>query len=149
MTDINHHELLTDMAAVIGRHDWDRLEDFYHSDAVLEYPQSGELFVGFANIRAQFANYRDLEPGTTELRDVIGGTDYALTPMYTVIAVEGSGNRGVALLRAHYPDQTWWWVINIYELRDGRIARARNFFAPEFDPPDWRAPFREKPDLPR
>jgi hypothetical protein len=33
--------------------------------------------------------------------------------------------------------------VNIYELRDGKLARSRAFFAPEFDAPDWRAPFRE------
>jgi hypothetical protein len=57
--------------------------------------------------------------------------------------VEGSGDRGIAMLRVHYPDGSLWWVLNLYELRDGRIGRARVFFAPEFEAPDWRRPFQE------
>jgi hypothetical protein len=77
------------------------------------------------------------------MSEVIGGSTYALTPMYTVVAVEGSGDRGVGTFRTRYPDGSYWWVITIYELVDGRIAKARAFFAPEFEAPDWRAPFRD------
>jgi ketosteroid isomerase-like protein len=144
VTDSDHHAILNGFAQVIRDHDWDRLGDYLQPDAVIEYPQSGERFTGLANIRGQFENYPALEPGTTEIREIIPGTTYALTPMYTVITVEGSGSRGTAIMRAHYPDGAYWWIVNIYELRDGRIALARNFFAPEFEPPDWRAPFRDQ-----
>ena len=142
MTVVDHEALLKAMARVVGEHDWDALGTCYHPDAVIEYPQSGERFVGLENIRAQFENYPGLEPGTTELQEVIGGTRYALSPMYTVINVEGSGDRGIALIRVRYPDQSLWWAINIYELRDDRMARSRVFFAPEFEAPEWRAPYR-------
>jgi hypothetical protein len=66
-----------------------------------------------------------------------------MTQMYTVIAVEGSGDRGTAVLRVRYPDKSMWFAINTYELRDGKIAHARSYFAPDFDPPDWRAPYRD------
>jgi hypothetical protein len=143
VTDVDHHDLLMRLAGVLANHDWDRLGSCYHADAVLEYPQSGERFVGLENIKAQFANYPGREPGSTEFQDVIGGTTYALSPLYTILPVEGSGNRGTAVFRARYPDGSHWWVTNLYELRDDKIARARAFFAPEFDPPGWRAPFRE------
>lgn len=144
MTDDEHHRILNGLARVIREHDWDALGDYYHADAVVEYPQSGERFSGLANIRAQFENYPGLEPGTSELQEVIGGTTYALTPMYTVINVEGSGNRGTSIVRVRYPDQSLWFALNIYDLRDGRIARSRSFFAPDFDAPDWRAPYRDE-----
>jgi hypothetical protein len=143
VTEVDHRAILTRMAKIVGRHEWGRLPECVHADAVFEYPQSGERFRGLENIRGQFENYPGLEPGTTELDDVIGGTTYALSPMYTVIAVEGSGNRGTAIMRARYPDGSRWWAINIYELRDDRIARSRVYFAPEFNAPDWRAPYRE------
>ena len=79
---------------------------------------------------------------------MIGGTTYALTPMYTVIAVQGSGSRGTGVIRIRYPDGSRWWAVNLYEIRDGRIGRQRVFFAPEFEAPDWRAPFREAPSVP-
>jgi len=104
---------------------------------------ASERFRGLANIRAQFENYPDLGPGSSQLQEVIGGTTYALTPTYTVIGIQGTGDRGTAIIRVQYPDGSWWWVVNVYELRDGRIARFRAFFAPDFDAPDWRAPFRE------
>jgi len=145
MTDPLHERLLTGWADALGRHDWDALADYVHRDVVIEYPQSGERFVGLANVRAQFENYPGLEPGTTHLEAVIGGTTYALTPSYTVIAVDGTGNRGTAVLRVRYPDQSMWWAVNLYELRDGLIGRSRSYFAPDFDAPDWRAPYRDAP----
>ena len=143
MSDVDHRQLATRIAEVISRHQWDALGDYYHADAVIQYPQSGETIHGLANIRGQFENYPGLEPGWTELEDVVGGTRYALSRMYTVIAVEGSGDRGTAVMRARYPDGSHWWVVNLYELRDGLIGRARVFFGPEFEPPEWRAPFRD------
>ena len=145
MTAAPHESVMHTLAEVLRTLDWPRLGEVFHADAVLEYPQSGERFRGIANIRAQFENYPDLEAGSTELDEVIGGTAYALTPMYTVIAVDGSGSRGTAVIRVRYPDGSRWWVLNLYEIRDGLLGRQRTFFAPEFEAPDWRAPFREAP----
>jgi len=144
MTQVDHDAFMKGWARVIREHDWDALGDFLQPDAILEYPQSGERFSGLAMIRAQFENHPGLTPGTTELRDVIGGTTYALTPMYTVITVEGSGNRGTAILRVRYPDESLWFAINTYELRDGKIAHARSYFAADFEAPEWRAQYRDK-----
>lgn len=143
MTSVDHGALLSAYAELITRHDWARLGEYYHSDAIVEYPQSGERFAGLANIRGQFEDYPGLEPGSTEFSDVVGGTKYALTPMYTLITVDGSGDRGTAIFRTRYPDGSLWWVLNVYELRDALISRCRVFFAPDFDAPDWRAPFHE------
>lgn len=145
MTDGLHARILGRMGELISTHHWDRLGEVFHDDAVIEYPQSGERFRGLANIRAQFENYPGLEPGTSTLEEVIGDETYALTPSYTVIRVEGSGDRGTAVIRARYPDQSLWWALNLYELRDERIVRSRTYFAPDFEAPDWRAPYREAP----
>lgn len=145
MTESDHERVMGHFAAALGQHDWDRLRDALHDDAVLEYPQSRERFRGLANIRAQFENYPEMEPGTSRLEEVIGNTTYALTPSYTVIRVEGAGSRGTAVIRVRYPDGSWWWAINIHELRDGRISAMRTFFAPDFEAPDWRARYRETP----
>lgn len=135
-------QIMNAMAEAISHQKWDRLKDAFHEDAVLEYPQSAEVFRGLANIRAQFENYPDLDPGGSRLEEVIGDETYALTPSYTVIRVEGSGTRGTAVIRVRYPDGTLWWVLNLFEVRDGRISRARSYFAPDFAAPDWRAPYR-------
>lgn len=143
MTDPAHERALDGFADVLSRQDWDRLGDFVTDDATFEYPQSGERFHGMANIRAQFENYPGLEPGTTRLDSVIGGTTYALTPTYTVIGIEGSGDRGTAVFRIRYHPDDSWWAISLYELRDGRISHSRAFFAQDFEAPDWRAPYSE------
>ena len=145
MSQVDHYALLKGFSDVIGNHQWHELGTYVHDDVVWEYPQSGEWFVGVENLRAQFANYPDLEPGSSSLEEVIGGATYALTPLYTVVAVEGSGDRGVSIIRVRYPDASLWFAINVYELRDGRIARSRTFFAPDFEAPDWRAPYRVAP----
>lgn len=134
------------LADVLNSHEWSRLGDYFHTDAVVEFPQSGERFRGIANIRAQFENYPDMDPGTSELEEVIGEKrSYALTPSYTLVDLDGSGDGGTAIIRVRYPDGSDWYAINVYELRDGRIIRSRTYFAPFFEAPEWRAPFREVP----
>jgi ketosteroid isomerase-like protein len=145
MTDPDHRQIMSGFSSVVRTHEWDRIGDYVSEDAVWEYPQSGERFRGLTNIRAQFENYPGMEPGTSDLEEVIGGTTYALTPTYMLVAVDGSGDRGTSIVRIRYPDGSRWWAVNLYEVREGKIARSRTFFAPEFEPPDWRAPFREAP----
>lgn len=139
-----HRRLIATLGDIIGAQEWARLDEVFTADAVQEYPQSGERFRGIDNIRAQFANYPELLRQAPEIADVVGGTTYAMTPLYTVIAVDGSGDRGVGILRSRYPDGSYWWVVNVYELDGERIARTRAFFAPEFEPPQWRAPFWDR-----
>ncbi|HET9417088.1 MAG TPA: nuclear transport factor 2 family protein [Candidatus Limnocylindria bacterium] len=146
MTDSEHRRVMNGFSEIISTHAWERIGDYVHPDAVWEYPQSGERFRGLENIRAQFANYPGLGPGTTQLEDVIGEpAAFALTPSYTVIGVDGTGDRGTAIVRVRYPDGSLWYAINVYELRDGLIGRSRSYFAPDFEAPDWRAPYREAP----
>ena len=133
------------LSEVISSQDWDRLGEAIHQDAIFEYPQSGERFRGLAKIRAQFENYPGMGPGTSQLAEVIGEDTYALTPSYTLIRVEGSGAKGAAVIRIRYPDASLWWAVNLFEVRDGRIGRSRTYFAPDFEAPDWRAPYRETP----
>ena len=143
MTEPDHQQILSGFSDTVRTHDWDRLGDYVAEDALWEYPQSGERFRGLPNIRGQFEYYPGMEPGTSELQEVIGGTAYALGPNYTLVAVDGSGERGTAIVRVRYPDGSLWWAVNFYWLRDNKIAHSRTFFAPEFPPPDWRAPYRE------
>ena len=148
MTGVDHRKVMERFAEAVDRHDWDSLDESVHPDVVAEYPQSGERFRGIENFRAQFVNYPDFDTAVSHLEEHIGGAQYALTPSYTLVAVDGSGDSGVAIVRARYPDGSCWWAINFYELRDGLIARTRTFFAPDFDAPEWRAPFRDGDPVP-
>jgi hypothetical protein len=143
VSDVDARMVMDGFSHVMSHQDWDNLGRWVHDDAVWEYPQSGEVFRGLANIRGQFENYPGLGPGSSHLAEIVGQTAYALTPAYTVVALEGSGSRGVAIVRVRYPDRSLWWVLNLFELRDGRIGSSRSYFAPDFEPPDWRAPYRD------
>jgi hypothetical protein len=143
MTEKLHERLMDRLAEVISNQLWDRLDDVFHPDASFEIPQSGEVFRGLANIRGQFANYPDLEPGSSRVDEVVGGTTYALTPTFTVVAVKGSGDHLTGVVRVRYPDGSEWYAVNLCELRGERFARVRAYFAPDFPAPDWRAPYRE------
>ena len=145
MTDPVHERVMGALTRAMTTFEWDGLSDAFHADATLEYPQSGERFVGLEKIRAQFENYPNMDGGTSQVQEIIGGTRYALTPSYTVIGIEGSGDQGTAVIRVRYADGTWWWALNVYELRGDRIQRSRTYFAQDFRAPDWRAPYRETP----
>ena len=143
MTSVDHKTILDGLSEIITRQDWANLGRVVHPEAVWQYPQSGEIFRGLTNIRAQFENYPGLGTGSSTLHEIIGDGAFALTPAYTLIALEGSGSRGTGVIRVRYPDGSLWWVLNLYELRDGLIGNARSYFAPDFEAPDWRKPYRE------
>ena len=151
MTEPDLRSLFTAFGDALNQHDWPSLAALLHPEASLEYPQSGERFVGPDNIRDQFANYPALEPGSTHVEEVIGETRYAVSPLFTLIAVEGTGQIGTGITRVRYPDGSLWWAVNVFEMRDGLLGRMRTFFAEDFPAPDWRAPYRDadKPDTSR
>jgi hypothetical protein len=143
----DHRAVMEALAELMSSNDWGAVAKIHTPDAVMEFPQSGEVFRGAANIRAQFENYPSgLPKGGIETASVSPEEPaYAVTPMYTVVAVDGTGNRGTATFRGTYPDGSIWWVIVLYEAEGDRISRVRAFFAPEFEAPEWRAPYRDAP----
>ena len=142
---IDHRALIDTLVDAINRADWEILDRLYTVDTVMEYPQSGEVFRGIANVRATFEQYRgDLGGGRVQTENVISERpQYAITPMYTAVAVEGSGTRGTVALRATYPDGSLWWVVTLYELTGNRISHATVFFGPALEAVEGRAPYRE------
>jgi SnoaL-like domain len=130
---------------VLERQEFDRFEDFLAADCVHEYPQSGERIVGLANIRAIFENY----PGGLVGQDLttlqVSGDDgrWLLAPNFTLVRITGSGNSYTSALRVRYPDGSMWYVITMFELLDGKMIRGSLYFAPFFDPPEWRKPYVE------
>lgn len=144
---VDHRALFDRSMEIHSRREWDRLAEVFTEDIVEEYPQSGEVFRGLDNVRAVRTDYPNLDtiiqsvdPGT--VRVAASEQKWVVTQMYTAVRLEGSGDIGTGISRIHYPDGSTWWQILIYELRDGRIAHASVYWAPEFEPPEWRAPYR-------
>ena len=118
-------------------------------DFVIEWPQSGERVRGFDNFWATVANYPGAGEGglgndiSTLRAQPVDGLKL-VAPSFVFVNVEGGGNTGSFTLRVRYPDSSLWWVVTLYHLREGRIARATTYFAPEFPAPEWRAQWVER-----
>jgi ketosteroid isomerase-like protein len=149
---VDHDALARRIADALSREDYDQLDELYTEDVVDEYPQSGEVVRGRANRRA----IMEARPGVgsergPDLSSVRGqGTveHRVVAPLFTVVRVQGRGDAGTTTLRTRYADGTWWWIVIVYELRDGRIATSASYFAPEFQPAEWRAAFVERDTAP-
>jgi hypothetical protein len=109
-----------------SRGDPDRAHAIYHDDAVLEFPQSGERFVGVENFREWRSSY----PASTtfEFQEIRGRDDLWVVEL-TVRYDQGPPNFGVS----------------IHELRGDKVARETIYVAEGFEPPEWRAQWRAAP----
>jgi hypothetical protein len=100
--------------------------EMYHDDAVLEFPQSGERFVGVENLREWRSNYPDSV--TAELREVRGREDF-----------------WVAEVSARYDQGPANFGVSILEFRGDKIARESIYVSEGWEPPEWRAQWRSAP----
>jgi hypothetical protein len=98
----------------------------YHDDAVLEFPQSGERFVGVENLREWRSSY----PADTavEFREI-----------------RGRGDLWVAEISISYDRGPQNFGVSILEFRDGKIARESIYVTEAWEPPEWRARWRAAP----
>jgi hypothetical protein len=144
----------TDPRAIIERWldalnstDFGAAEALLSDDYISEYPQSGEIIRGPRNMRAMLENYPgglrqgNVDRGTVR---VLGGDQWAMTPSFVLVRVTGSGDARTAILKSRYPDGSTWWLINFLEFAAGKVAKATVYFAPEFEPPPWRAQWVER-----
>jgi hypothetical protein len=141
----DHRKVLDRWLEIANAREWTRFGEVFTEDVVEEYPQSGEIFRGLASVIAIRSHYPDSLPdrGVDAANLTASEDQWLVTPLYTLVKVQDSGNRGTVTLRSRYPDGSSWWSVVLYELRDDKISRATAFFAPLFDAPEWRAPFRD------
>jgi hypothetical protein len=109
-----------------GSDDPDVSHAMYHDDAVLEFPQSGERFVGVANLREWRSNY----PASTKV-------DFR--------EIRGRDDLWVAEVSISYDEGPWSLGVSILELRDDKIARESIYVTESWEPPEWRAQWRSAP----
>lgn len=115
-------------------------------DYVDEMPQSGERVRGKANELATLRNYpgglATIEPTSARL---VGAEDrWVLTPTFAPLRIEGSGDVYTYVGTATYANGETWQMIQIVELRQGKIAKTTSWFAAPFEAPEWRAQFVER-----
>jgi len=105
--------------------DEDIAHEIYHEDAVLEFPQSGERFVGVANFR----EWRRAYPATLR---------------FEIRRIVGSGNLWVAENSISYDGGPWNLTVSILQFRGEKVAHERIYITQPWGAPDWRAPWRDE-----
>jgi hypothetical protein len=130
-------DFFTRFVRAIDEKDRATLEEMIHPDYVSDSPQSGERSRGFEQFWAQLVMYPDggvANPVESSARLLKDEDRWAITPAYTVVPLEGK-KEFTTFIRAQYPDGSWWRIVVIVELRDEKIWRATNYFAPELPAP--------------
>ena len=128
MTDEEKRELLQDhWEKHANSADFDRAHAIYHEDAVLEWPQSGERFVGMDTFRAMRQGAPPLEFETWR---IVGAGDIWTAENLMIVA------GGEAQL-----------TINVLEFRGDKVAREIVYITQRFDPSPERAQWAERFEL--
>jgi len=146
---VDHEALIDQFVEIHNAAAFDRLAEIFTDDYVEEYPQSHEVIRGLENVRATRIHYpgglgTDIAPmDRSTLHLATSDEQWVMTPTFQPVRVEGSGKVGTVVYWALYPDGSRWLCIGMYELGGDKIAHMRAYFAPELEPPDWRAPYRD------
>jgi hypothetical protein len=147
MAGLTNREVVEQFVEAMNVADFLRAEEHLAPDFVEDYPQSGERIRGAANRRAVIENY----PGRTEHDFVpgkrgalIGDDQWVLTPTMTLVRLQGSGERFTATGQINYPNGDTWHIVQLIELRGGKITKMTTYFAPPFEPAPYRAPYVER-----
>jgi len=107
--------------------DEDIAHEIYHDDAVLEFPQSGERFVG----RDTFLAWRKKYPARLEFR---------------VRKLTGNGDLWVGENLISYDGGPWNLSVNILQFRGDKVAHERIYVTQPFEAAEWRAGQAERFD---
>jgi hypothetical protein len=99
--------------------------DLRHDDYVMEMPQSGERIRGRDNMRAMQEAYPN--PPEATLRRLVG-----------------SGEVWVMEATSIYGGDDVYLVTDIFEFRDGKIAKETRYYSQPFEAPAWRAEWTER-----
>jgi len=100
------------------------MDELFHDNAVMDWPQSGEQVVGAENRRGIYQAFPQLP---------------AITPRRMV----SDGELVVAEAMLDYGGPTYKAVF-IFEFRDGKIARETAYWSEAFEAPAWRSKWVQK-----
>jgi ketosteroid isomerase-like protein len=126
MTDDEARDALWRHWAASDVNDFAAEHEIYRTDAVLEYPQSGERIRGRAHIEAS----RAAQPNAKR---------------FTVRRVVGAGDLWVSELVMTY-DGMPSYVVSVMEFEDGEVVRETQYFSEPFTPGPSRAQWVEPID---
>jgi hypothetical protein len=146
-TDANLRAVFEAYLKATNARDLVSLETLVHQDFEDVYPQSGERTRGLANLRAIIEHYPGGGYAGHGTDRVVGAEDrWVMTPAFSLLRVEGSGDTFTGVSRGRYPDGTDWYIVTIGQVREGKVWRAETFFAQTFEAPSWRSEWVERTD---
>lgn len=99
------------------------MDELFHDDATMDWPQSRERVRGAANRRAIYGAFPQL-------------------PTITPRRMTSAGDLVVAEATLDYGGPVYETVF-IFELSDGRIRKETAYWSEPFEPPEWRAQWVE------
>lgn len=120
----NEEAVRRSLKAFNARH-WKAYAADLMPDVVIEYPQSGERFVGSDACMAQLR----AAPSS---------------PRLALKRLQSSGNLVVAEIDEVYDSGDTWNAVMIYEFKDGKVVREVGYWGKRFSAPKWRKPFAAK-----
>jgi SnoaL-like domain len=126
MGDINVRAALQRHWAASDVNDFAAEHEIYRSDAVLDYPQSGERIRGRANIQAS----REAQPNAKR---------------FTVRRMLGGGDLWISELVLTYDAQPFY-TVSIMEFEGGEVVHETQYFGDPFEPGPSRAQWVERMD---
>jgi hypothetical protein len=145
MSDLSTRAMVEAYGRGLQVSDIDAVLTTLHEDFTDDYPQSGERIRGADGIRALMEGYPGGIPQTVAIDHIIGAEDtWVVSPSWTPMRIEGSGDQYTSVARVVYPDGNTWYLIQLIRLKDGRIHRVVSYYAAPFEAPAWRASFVER-----
>ena len=119
-------ETVEALVATLNARNVPGMDDLFHEDAVMEWPQSGERIVGREN--------------TLEIdRNFPGGL-----PTMTFRRAIGDDRLAVIETELRYADGSLYQGVAIIEVRDGKVVRETDYFGEPFRAPEWRSAWVER-----
>jgi len=100
------------------------MDELFHDDAIMDWPQSGEKVIGAENRRGIYGAFPQL-------------------PTITPRRMVSDGDLVVAEAHMDYNGPIYEAVF-IFELKDGKIAKETAYWSDTFDAPEWRSKWVEK-----
>ena len=124
------------------------MAEILHPDVVATFPQSGEVFRGKDNYLAMMSNYPQGLPKAEALQKHGGHQTVTVSTIIpfaipTITVTGGKSDFVVEGEAGPYSDGIVYKMVSIGKIRDGKLAEQTTYFAPPFDPPEWRQPFTD------
>lgn len=111
------------LIACLNERQIDVMDELFHDDATMDWPQSRERVRGAENRRAIYSSFPQL-------------------PTITPRRLQSAGDLVVLEATLDYDGPTYETVF-IFEFRDGKIEKETAYWSEAFEAPDWRAAWVE------